>query len=1006
VDNIFPAVLHSARIRRALMFLILALSFGPQFSFRLVAQQRRILRRVDEDQRLVIHGNIHPKARREYDQGPVDPSLRLSYVTLAFKKSDTQQAGLEQLLRQQQDPASPLFRKWLTPEQYADRFGLNPSDIEKIVEWLRSGGFSVVRVARGRDFIAFGGTAQQVEAALKTPIHRYLVDGVDHFANAAEPSLPEAIAEVVAGFVGLDDFRPVHRKNVIHPLPGFRAPVRPYYTDPQSGTNSLAPSDVATIYDIQPLYQTGIDGSGQTLVVAGQTKVDLDDIRTFRQFFNLSANDPRLVLVPGDADPGIRSDELVEADLDLEWSGAIARNATVLFVYSNNAFISAEYAIDNALAPVISFSFGTCEAKVGISSAIIIKSSAQKANLQGITWIASSGDSGAAACEDQNGPASEATTGLSVNIPASFPEVTGVGGTEFAPGTTNYWGTNSDSLGSALGYIPESAWNDSSLFPNGFAASGGGASRLFSKPAWQTGPGVPIDGERDVPDVGLTASPAQAPYIIVTGGQPALVGGTSAAAPTFTGMVVLLNQYWRTTGLGNINPNLYALAQSVPGIFHDITTGNNIVPCHVGSPNCPNGSFGYSTGPGYDQVTGLGSVDATNLVTNWRALPYIGITALTSDTAVLIGGNINVSLAVGNRGGADAAAFRIGVYLSTSSTFLSNPTPVAYCDFSALTAGATNACSRPVSVPAGTQPGRYYLVAVADILHQLVQYYQAQDARLSDSGLVTIAAPCSYSLSSSSGQFLASGGTGSFVVQAPAGCSWNVASSVNWVGISGATTGTGSGTVSFFVGPNAGAARTGTISVANQQFTVAQSAAAVANVTLQFTNHLVYPATVSVNGSAVGTVNASGTNSFTIPAPQALGVSFELVRPTVAGVPIGDPMVGYWNTINNPAGVLTFTIDNQIGSQTYFVPIIDNTTGVPLLMDVNFGLAEENKCNCVVPVGGTNIGIGYYRLFSDSTVRAYLGTSNYSGRYRYFYDLASSVQAQTGVLYLTFNQAP
>jgi hypothetical protein len=225
-----------------------------------------------------------------------------------------------------------------------------------------------------------------------------------------------------------------------------------------------------------------------------------------------------------------------------------------------------------------------------------------------------------------------------------------------------------------------------------------------------------------------------------------------------------------------------------------------------------------------------------------------------------------------------------------------------------LAAGVTSTCSGPVSVPTGIQPGTYYLIAVGDILQQLVEFYQAHDARLSDSGLVMIAAPCSYSLSSSNGQFAASGGTGSFIVQAQAGCSWSAAPSVSWITISGANTGTGSGTVSFVVAPNAGAGRSGTINIANQQFTVSQSAAAAANITLQFTNYLIYPATVSVNGSAVGTVNASGNASFTIPATQTLTVSFALVRPTVGGVPIGDAMVGYWNTINNPAGLYTFTI--------------------------------------------------------------------------------------------------
>jgi subtilase family serine protease len=936
----------------------------------------------------------------------------LGYVTLAFKKSDAQQAALEQLLRQQQEPASPLFRKWLTPEQYADRFGLSQDDIVKITAWLGSSGFNVIRVARGRDFIVFSGTAREVESALRTPIHRYLVNGEQHYANEAEPSLPLAIADVVAGFQGLDDFRPEHPRSRLHPLANPRSQPTPSYADPQSGLSGLSPSDLATIYDIQPLYQNGFDGTGQTVVVAGQTNVDLNDIRAFHQAFNLPARDPKLLLVPGAPDPGIVSKELMESDMDLELVGAIAPNAIVLFVYSPNVFNSVEYAIDNALAPVISFSFGGCELRITESQATALESEAQKANLEGITWVASSGDSGAAACEDQNGTATAATTGMSVNIPASLPEVTSVGGTELAEGAATYWGTNN----SALSYIPEGTWNDSALIsslvmagliPGGFAASGGGVSSLYSKPFWQTGPGVPNDGRRDVPDIALTASGAHDPYAIVTGGQSSWGGGTSAAAPTFAGMVALLNQYWGTTGLGNINPNLYALAQSVPGIFHDITTGNNIVPCQIGSPNCQNGSFGYNAGLGYDQVTGLGSVDATQLVTNWTTLPYLVITGLTSDTVVLPGGRINLSVTVANRGAADAGPFRIGEYFSTSPAL--SPSFIAsgyfaYCDLSGLAAGATTTCSGPVNVPAGMQTGRYNLIAVTDVLHQLVQYYQAQNARLSDSGLVTISSSCSYSLSNSAEQFPASGGTGSFTVQTQAGCPWSAAPNVNWISISGVATGTGSGTLSFLVTPNIGAARTGIISVANQQFTVSQ--AAVANLTLQFTNSLIYPVTISINGSPIGTVNASSTGSFTISAPQTLAVSFVLERPTVGGVPIGDPMVGYWNTVNNPVGAYSFAVSNQIGSQQYFAPIITNTSGVPLLMAVNFGLAAENLCHCVVPVGGTNVGIGYYRLFSNSTVDAFLSTSNYSGQYSYFNNLISLVQVQTGALYLTFNRVP
>jgi uncharacterized protein (TIGR03437 family) len=240
-------------------------------------------------------------------------------------------------------------------------------------------------------------------------------------------------------------------------------------------------------------------------------------------------------------------------------------------------------------------------------------------NAQGISFFAASGDDGAADCGDTQNP------GLSVDVPAAIPQFTGVGGTEFVEGSGNYWNSSNDSTGaSALSYIPETAWNDS-VEDNEPSASGGGSSIFFTKPSWQTGTGVPSDNARHVPDVALNASADHDGYIVYSGGQLQIYGGTSVPSPSFAGLTALLNQYvvskgiQSSPGLGNINPTLYALAQSSPGAFHDITTGNNIV-----TPDCPRRSItcsstpvGYSATVGYDPVTGLGSVNAYNLAQAW-----------------------------------------------------------------------------------------------------------------------------------------------------------------------------------------------------------------------------------------------------------------------------------------------------------------------------------------------------------------------------------------------------
>jgi len=572
----------------------------------LLAQPNRIIVPIDTGKPVVLKGNRHPNALPQYDQGRVDPTLAINYITLLLKPSPDQQASLDQLLADQQDPSSPSHHKWLTPEQFADRFGASRGDIAKIVTWLESQGLTVNDVARGRHWISFTGKAEQIDRAFRTEIHRYGVDGETHFANASEPSIPSALANVVGGFAGLDDFFPRRRSHRKKLLPEFNI----------GRQHLLAPDDLATIYNIAPLYNAGIDGTGQKLVIVGSTAIDLGDIQAFRALFNLPPNDPQLVLAG--SEPGSNSGNIGEADLDIEWSGAVARNATILYVYGRNINTAIQYAIDQNLAPVISISFGNCEQNL----APTLRSIAQQGNAQGITLIAASGDSGAAAC-DTAFSRPQATKGPAVSFPASMPEVTAVGGAQFNEGNDNYWSvSNNASSALAISYIPETAWNETDA--TGLAASGGGASILYPKPAWQSGPGVPSDNARDVPDLVLSAGDHDG-YLIVSQANNFVASGTSAAAPSFAGIVTLLNQYVVSTGaqaqpgLGNINPALYRLAQTSPNAFHDIVGGDNMVPCWQASPGCSAGAFGFQAGPGYDLATGLGSVDAYNLITQWNS---------------------------------------------------------------------------------------------------------------------------------------------------------------------------------------------------------------------------------------------------------------------------------------------------------------------------------------------------------------------------------------------------
>jgi len=597
--------------------------FLAVFGVAAYAQQARIAGPVNNLQRMTLRGHVHPNARAEFDQGRVSPSLEMDSMSLTMAPSSAQQADLNQLLAAQQAPGSASYHHWLSPEDFAQRFGASPSDIQSISAWLQAQGLTVLAVARGRNSIAFSGTAAQVESAFQMEVHNYLVNGNVSYANATDPTIPAAFNGVVTGVRGLHNFRMRAHS---------RALAKPNYTS-ADGVHQITPGDFAIIYDVAPLYAAGIDGTGQKMVIAGQTTVELSDIEAFRSSYGLPTNNPTMMLVPTSRSPGLSRDDLPEADLDLELSGAVARNATVLFVYATDVMVAVQYAIDQDLAPVVSVSYGSCEQETASSDISAFQAWAQQGNAQGITWFAASGDDGAADCADTQNP------GYAVDTPGSVPEVTSMGGTQLVEGTGSYWSaTNTASGASALSYIPETTWN-TSVEDGEPSASGGGASIVFGKPSWQTGPGVPNDNARDVPDVSLAASPDHDGYFVYTGGSLQVFGGTSVAAPSFAGITVLLNQYQVSKGIqsspgqGNINTKLYLLAQSNPSAFHDVTSGNNIVTvaCSHRSITCTNPAVGFYAGVGFDEATGLGSVDAYNLITGWNG----AVSTPTSPSAVI-----------------------------------------------------------------------------------------------------------------------------------------------------------------------------------------------------------------------------------------------------------------------------------------------------------------------------------------------------------------------------------
>lgn len=631
---------------------------------------------IDESKLIPLSGSVHPLARPQYDHGAVAGNLPMERMLLVLKRSDAQEKALQSAIRAMHDPKSPQYHRWLTPAEFGATYGASDQDVQKISSWLESHGFRVTHVANGRGTIEFSGTADQVSTVFHTSIHTYLTNGKQHFANATAPQIPSGLAPVVAGVLSLHNFEKKSSVKILSRANIERDPsngsVKLTY-DPKftsgTGAHAVSPGDLWTIYDATPLItaSTRIDGTGQTIAIVGRSDISLDDYQGFRA--NLlpapySGTVPFTQIQNG-PDPGIVSGDDVEQTLDVEYSSAMAPGAQIKLVVSGSTNttdgvdLSAQYVVDNNLAPVVSTSYGLCEALMGAGNQFY-SALWEQAAAQGITAMVSSGDNGSAGCDlvgpsGDEGTAFVADEGLQVSGLASTPYNIAVGGNEFSDDTTTYWSNSNSSspapLTSALSFVPEKVWNESCSPTDcgnanaNIAAGSGGTSGCFNPtfrsdgniascsggydtPEWQAGVvGIPSDGKRHLPDVSLTAASHDGYMICYNrscdNGGVYIIGGTSASSPAFTGIMALVNQ---STGSrqGQANYTLYRLAGAEYGtssspntsnlsscnasngnsigtqcIFHDVTAGTNAVPCDGGMLNCSSttqGTYGVLTG--------------------------------------------------------------------------------------------------------------------------------------------------------------------------------------------------------------------------------------------------------------------------------------------------------------------------------------------------------------------------------------------------------------------------
>jgi subtilase family serine protease len=632
-------------LRRCFAFLLAVLlvsglgTAAQAQSARAVAASARISAAVETGVRARLPGHVPNWANSENDLGGVAPGLRLDNLHLILARAPEVQAAFEQLLADQQNPASARYHQWLTPQQNAEQYGIAPGDLAAVTAWLQSQGLSLDGVADGGVFITFSGPASLVESTFATSLHNFSHENAARRAPVTDIAVPAALAGVIQTVDGLaEEVAHVHSHAALAdssadgPQPLFNA---------GSGIHYLSPGDFNTIYDINPTFNTGINGAGNRVVNLISSRVVASDITGFNSVFGLSVAQPNTIVVPSSTDPGVNADSEGEAALDVQRILGTAPGVSVdLLVFANlsftNIFSALQYEVGTLNDPVVNMSFGACNAGSSFNQSASFDSYFKAGAAQGISFFVSSGDDAAAGCDGDTIPTLQV---LSTNLICASSYATCVGGTEFAETSSANWSSvTSATKVSANGYIPEGAWDEPTFVSGGrttYQASGtGGGLTLFAKPTWQTGTGVPVDGIRDVPDVSFTSSyhdgylvcQADVGNVCSSDTFRYITFGTSASSPSMAGIAALLDEKLGTRQ-GNLNPLFYRLAAtSSNNVFHDVTVASSgVVSCSTAIPSICNNSTpsansltgglaGYAVGPGYDLATGLGSLDVTSFI--------------------------------------------------------------------------------------------------------------------------------------------------------------------------------------------------------------------------------------------------------------------------------------------------------------------------------------------------------------------------------------------------------
>ena len=986
-------------LHRIALSLLTVVCFGGGLLAQNTAPKPLIAGKVNEEQLVTLMGNTPLAAVAKNDAGRVNPSLRMSDLILVLRRSPEQQAAFDAFVASQYDATSPNFHRWLEPAEVGEKFGPALADIATVSNWLESHGLSVDGMAKDRMTIRFSGTAGQVESTFHTELHNLVVKGEEHISNMSDPQIPLALEPAVIGPKALHNFvpRPLHRlgsKVMLNQQTGkwermsgtspLELALGKAIPQPEMATNGtgyvledMGPADFATIYNVTPLYQNSIDGTGQTIAIAGRSDISTSDVANFRSLFGLPAKTPNIL--HNGADPGACTststtalctmDDQVENALDVEWSGAIAKNATIDLVVTaqtstnDSIYESSNYAITNKTAPVLSVSYGLCELGMGTANNAAYNTLWQTASSSGIAVFVATGDAGSPGCDQGQSSTTPygAQYGLSVSGMASTPYDTAVGGTDFTwcnplpttGGCTSgspYWASTNDTTtgANAQSYIPEVPWNDTCTTPAGinyikglvsifgggpvtdaesacnyiantyqtilnanpnnpdlsfFVSSqgtGGGASNCttsdgshpssclggYAMPNWQTGvTGIPTDGKRHIPDVSFFAGAGlwQSAYIICVSADGTCftstsasstqtgeeIGGTSVATPAMAGVMALINQK-AGSPQGNPNAELYQLAakqtyssctsetgKSSSGCyFNDIDAGTNAMACASGAPNCTVSTTadaygvisGFGAGAGYDNATGLGSLNVANVVNAWAS----SITGTTTDTvsvapassSIVSNQSLNVTISIAGSSGTPT-----GTVTLSSGTYTSGST--------ALSSG-----SATITIPANS------LAAGTDTLTASYSgdaTYAAENGSATEAVTQATLLTPSVAVSASPSSFNSGQGTTVTVTVSGSGATPTGSVLLTSGSFTSAPHTLSGGTTTFSLSPGLLATGTDTITAQYAGDSVYGSANGTTQVTVtQSTFSLVAtnPAAISRGSSAVSTITWTTTNSY------------------------------------------------------------------------------------------------------------------------------------------------